>query len=110
MSLQVLANLPSVERMAAAKDLHKLLNKSHKHAYRLVSYTALVPVGLSASWTKSTHTFAPILFFQLSCSFWSISAQMLSLAVRSMSREAMHNLAGALDPVHMSWPHCGAPA
>lgn len=35
--LQVLAKLPSVERMAAAKDLQKFLNKSHQHAYRLVS-------------------------------------------------------------------------
>ena len=37
MSLQVLANLPSVEKMAAAKDMQKFLNHHHKHAYRLVS-------------------------------------------------------------------------
>lgn len=35
-ALQVLADLPAVEKMAAAEDLHAFLNKYHKHAYRLV--------------------------------------------------------------------------
>ena len=38
---QVLANLPSVEKMAAAEDLQKFLNHHHKHAYRLVSCVLL---------------------------------------------------------------------
>lgn len=45
MSLQVLGNLPSVERMAAAKDLQKFLNKYHRHAYRLVSCMMLCCSG-----------------------------------------------------------------
>ena len=107
MSLQVLANLPSVERMAAAKDLHKLLNKFNKHAYRLVSY--MVPVCFPATWFKSTQAFANSLFhsfLQLLVHF----SEILLLAVRNMSRGAMCNPAGALDFIHMSWPHCGAPA
>lgn len=39
--LQVLTDLPAVERMAAAKDLHAFLDKYHKHAYRLVTPCAL---------------------------------------------------------------------
>ncbi|KAL0024080.1 hypothetical protein WJX79_004359 [Trebouxia sp. C0005] len=35
---QVLADLPAVEKMAAAEDLHAFLNKYHKHAYRLVRW------------------------------------------------------------------------
>lgn len=35
---QVLTDLPAVERMAAAKDLHAFLDKYHKHAYRLVRW------------------------------------------------------------------------
>ena len=58
-SLQVLAKLPSVEKMAAAKDLQKCLNKSHRHAYRLVSYTMPASVGFPASsWFTSSPTFA----------------------------------------------------
>lgn len=34
--LQILADLPAVGRMAAAKDLQRFLNKYHQHAYRLV--------------------------------------------------------------------------
>ncbi len=39
--LQVLTDLPAVEKMAAAKDLHAFLNKYHKNAYRLVLPCAL---------------------------------------------------------------------
>ncbi len=39
--LQVLTDLPAVEKMAAAKDLHAFLNKYHMHAYRLVMPCAL---------------------------------------------------------------------
>lgn len=61
-TLQVLANLPSVERMAAAKDLQKFLNKFHNHAYRLVSYKTLVFWGLSALFfSQSMRTFAQTL-------------------------------------------------
>ena len=116
--LQVLTDLPAVERMAAAKDLHAFLNKYHKHAYRLVTPCALqcnLPVPMC--WRMRV---LPVADMVDGCSLFLVGCAQMNqrsahnvltmfrqgLPLSAFVQHTVSGCAGTLDNVHMPQSHC----